>query len=160
MKQKRILIALFAVFFVWQCTGHAADEAKGFFGIKKSVKKGIPANPAKKNIKGIPANASAKTGDSELTEEEKKMLKEMAEKAPKDKGETGEVTAKENVQLPPGTLATIPPKNPETMTPRIPSLPKDPNALIVRIPQPPARAPQNPNGLIAPEVPGVPGKKK
>jgi hypothetical protein len=96
--------------------------------------KGIPANPSKKKIKGIPANAKPALPEGELTEEEKKMVEEIANRtavAP---------TARHKVELPPQALAARPPVVPQTRAPRPPSLPMgDPNTLLVHIPQVPKR---------------------
>ena len=151
MNPKILLVLLFScAMLAPQPVGHAAED--------KSV-----ANPLKKKIKETPANPSSPTdgpSDSELTEEEKKMIEVMAKNAPKDTSDVANVTVKESVKLPPSVLAARPPKNP-LIIPKAPTLPpKNPNDLIIRIPQPPGRIFQYPNDQTPKAPPVSPNTKK
>ena len=130
----------------------SAEESAGFFGIKKFMQKD---EHKKKPLLSQPVKKTA-VGSSKLTEEEKKLVKEMASKM-SDRSRAGE---KEAVRLSQTALiAQRVPKAP-VVTPRAPiSIPKNPNASIVRIPQPPPKVPgANPNAV--PRVPSVPESKK
>ena len=121
------VLTLFLLFF-FSASALAAEP------VKKS--KGIPANPpAKKRLKGIPAN-ERKTADSEeLTEEEKALVKKIAEE---DKGAAA--APRQKVELPPEVLAARPPVVPVTRAPMPPALPPgDPNEFLRQIPRPPKR---------------------
>ena len=132
-----------------------AEESTGFFGFKKN--KGIPATPPKKKLKGIPANpVKATSADgSELTDDEKKMVAEMAAKTPWQNTGKGH----EAVTLPPEALvAMTPPRAPVTTPPQPPSVPVDPNRALLRIPQAPSRAPLVPT-TSGPKPPVTSNKK-
>lgn len=89
MKPKKNLILFLFVLLLLDYSAAAAVSEK-FIGIKKFVKKRPPAT-LKKKIEGMPVNTSAapfgsgylginsRESDSELTEEEKKMVKEIVE---------------------------------------------------------------------------------
>ena len=156
MKHKNILVLLLSLAFLsLSAAGHAAEEKSGFFGIKKFGQKGSTA--AKKKVKELPAQgtpkAAAGKADSELTDEEKAMIKKMSEKAPQGAGNTADMGTKEKVKLPPASLVSAVPANPP-VTPKAPALPpRNPNELILRVPQPPSKIPQSPNAPS--ELPGT-----
>ena len=118
-----------------QTPSMAADRtADGFFGLKKFIKKAAPAGAAKKDLKKGPANA-------ELTEDEKKLVKEMAAKVPAR------------------ILSAPPPKVPRVVAQNAPSAPpRDPNAVLIRLPKPPGRVPQAPVTSGPEKPPSAPNK--
>ena len=125
----------------------AEETAGGFFGFKKFIKKAAPADSPKKKLKKGP-------GDTELTEDEKRLVKEMAAKVPA-KGGLG----KGNTKIPARILLAPPPKVPRVVAQNAPiAPPKNPNAILIRLPKPPGRVPQAPR-TSGPEKPLSVSKK-
>ena len=113
----------------------AEGTAGGFFGFKKFMRKAAPAAAAKKK----PEKAAS---DTELTEEEKKLVNDIAAKVP---AKDGAGLDKGNVKLPARILWAPPPKVPRVVAQNSPlAPPKNPNAVVIHLPKPPGRVPQVP----------------
>ena len=122
----------------------AEKNSDGFFGFKKFIKKHTASEKSRK---------AAVSG--ELTDEEKKLVKEMAAKVPSNNGPG---LGKADVKVPARILAAAPPKGPTVLVPGTPPKPpRNPNAYVIRPPKPPSRAPQVPQ-TAGPEAPT--GNKK
>ncbi len=133
MKQKRIVaLFLFLLPLVFHSAAQGADNRSDnksdFFGIKKLMQKdadketgkknkGLPANPPKKKVKGIPANAVTANGTAQKTTQ-------------KELGSTPRNPAATSANIP--TIPTgppTPPKNPGDLLPRIPEPPPAPPSV-------------------------------
>ena len=122
----------------------AEDTVGGFFGFKKFIKKNAAEKVSKKNEKS--------SSDTELTEEEKKQVREMAGKIQTK----GPALGKANTKIPVRVISAPPPKVPKVVAQNAPlfSPPKNPNAVMIRPPKPPSKAPQ------IPQVPETSGPNK
>ena len=126
----------------------SADDSSGdFFGFKKLLKKGDVK-------KAKPAKAS----EGDLTEEEKKMVKDISAKT-----QVGAPTAKGDIKVPLSVRLAQAPRTPPLAPEAPPSVPKNPNApVLFNIPKPPGRAPEAPvttGPRKAPAAPSVPSTK-
>ncbi len=137
-----------------------AEESKGFFSwnsnfIKKSESnkvKGIPANPPKKKIKGIPTQSVKNSADDELTEEEKFTIQSMSNNLDtKDLSKT-----LKNTVRPPTIRVPRAPK--PFQIPQAPRVPQIPNRRVISIPSPPTAFSNNSVSSAKPEVPAAPSK--
>ncbi len=139
---------------------HAAEESKNFFSwnsnfIKKSdpaKNKGIPANPPKKKIKGIPTQNTNNSADKELTDEENKTIQLMSKNL--DAQETSK-TLKNTVQPP---IIRVPRVPKLFQVPQPPKTPRIPNLHNTRIPSPPSAFSSNSHSSSKPETPATPSK--
>ncbi len=164
MKQKNIVVLLLSIsFLVSHSAGNATEDKDkpSFFGIKKFVKKDAPANPPKKTVKGIPAHVPdkavvSKANDSELTEDEKRLVRAISEKSSQSEEAA---RLKKNIKLPPNPLRILQWKAPAMHPKPQVYVPKNPNDSIIRVPQPPARVPLNPNESKQVTVVPASGKK-
>ena len=136
-----VLLLMGSMLWVHSPARAAEEKASGFFGFKKFIKKTAPADASKKK--------AAKAAGDELTEDEKKQVKEMASKVP-SKG----ALSKGRVKVPARFLLAPAPKNPSVVARNAPllSAPKNPNAVVIHPPKPPGRIPQVPV-TTGPEAP-------